>query len=135
MRKVPKLAFSPTRFQHNGGPILSLRSPNELPLCVFIIFSLLCSHYVTDLIKKLETRLMVVSIFLKTKLRHAQISVPKIGISMSKTAFINPRLYKILFSETNLLVWSWTIFSITLEMIGSKDIGLQLEGFFFFFCR
>ena len=50
------------------------------------------SHYVTDLIKKLETRLMVVSIFLKIKFRHAQISVPQIGISMSKTACINPRV-------------------------------------------
>ena len=63
VRKIPKLAFSPTRF---------------------IIFSLLCSHYVIDLIKKLETRLMVVSngSFLKIKFRHTQIRWPKIGILM-----------------------------------------------------
>ena len=86
---MPKLAFSPTRLQHSDDPILSLRSPNELTLHLFIIFFLLCSQYVIDLIKKLETHLMVVSIFLKIKFRHAQISVPKIGILMSKTAYIN----------------------------------------------
>ena len=89
---MPKLAFSPTRLQHNDGPILSLRSLDELTLHLFIIFPLLCSHYVIDLIKKLETRLMVVTIFLKIKFKHGQISVPKIGISMSKTAYINPSL-------------------------------------------
>ena len=93
MRKLPKLAFSPTRFQHNDGdPTLSLRSPNKLTSHLCIVFSLLCSHYVTDLIKKLEMRLMVVSVFLKIKFRHAQISVPKIGIPMSKSACINPWL-------------------------------------------
>ena len=39
--------------------------------------------------KKLELRLMVVSVLLKTKSGHAQISVPKIGIPMSKIASIN----------------------------------------------
>ena len=28
--KVPKLAFQPTRLQHNDDPILSLRSSNKL---------------------------------------------------------------------------------------------------------
>ena len=88
---MPKLAFSPTRLQYNDDPILSLRSPNKLTLHLFIIFSLLCSH-VADLIKKLEMRLMVVSVFLKIKFRHAQISVPKIGIPMSKSTRINPWL-------------------------------------------
>ena len=35
---------------------------------------------------------MVVSVLLKIKFGHAQISVPKIGIPMSKTACINPFL-------------------------------------------
>ena len=39
--------------------------------------------------KKLELRLMVVSVLLKTKSGHAQISVPKIGIPRSKIASIN----------------------------------------------
>ena len=43
-----------------------------------------------DLIEKLELHLMVVSVLLKIKFGHAQISVPKIGIPMSKTACINP---------------------------------------------
>ena len=89
VRKVPKLAFSQNKIQHNDDPILSLKSPNKLYI-TFIILSLLWSHYVTDLIKKLELRLMVVSVFLKIKFRHAQISVPKIGMPMSKIACINP---------------------------------------------
>ena len=36
--------------------------------------------------------LMVVSVLLKVKFWHGQISVPKIGIPMSKTACINPWL-------------------------------------------
>ena len=89
--KGAQISISPTRFQHNDNdPILSLRSPNKLALHLFV-FSLF-SHYVTDLIKTLEMRLMVVSVFLKIKFRHAQISLPKIGIPMSKSACINPRL-------------------------------------------
>ena len=45
-----------------------------------------------DLIKKLELYVTVVSILLNIRLRHTQISVPKIGILMSKTACISPWL-------------------------------------------
>ena len=44
------------------------------------------------MIKKLGLCLTVVSILLKIRVRHTQISVPKIGIPMSKTACINPWL-------------------------------------------
>ena len=50
---------------------------------------LLFSHYVAGLIKKLEFCLMVVSDLLKIKFGHAQISVPKIGKTKKKTAFIS----------------------------------------------
>ena len=40
--------------------------------------------------KKLELRLMIVSVLHEIKFGHAQISVPKIGITMSETACINP---------------------------------------------
>ena len=40
------------------------------------------------MIKKLELCLMVVSVLLEIKFGHAQISVPKISIPMSKTAYI-----------------------------------------------
>ena len=53
-------------------------------LDLFFIFSLLCLHYIADLIKKPELRLMVVSVLLKIKFGQTQISVPKIGILMSK---------------------------------------------------
>ena len=59
-------------------------------LYLFYIFSLLCSDYVADLIKKLELCLTVVSILLKIRFVHTQISVSKIGILMLKTACINP---------------------------------------------
>ena len=51
VRKVSKLAFYLTGLQHNDDPILSLRSPNYT-LHLFFIFSLLCSNYLADLIKK-----------------------------------------------------------------------------------
>ena len=38
----------------------------------------------------MELCLTVVSVLLKIRFDHAQISVPKIGIPMSKTACINP---------------------------------------------
>ena len=57
---------------------------------LFSIFSLLCSDYVTDLTKKMELCLAVVSVLLKIRFGHVQISVPKIGIPMLKAAFINP---------------------------------------------
>ena len=59
-------------------------------LQIFSISSLLCLDYVVDLIKKLELCLTVVSVLLKIRFGHAQISVSKIGILMSKTACINP---------------------------------------------
>ena len=70
-------------------------SPNKVvqtnyTLHLFCIFSFSCSDYVADLIKKLELCLTVVSILLKIRFGHAQISVPKIGTLMSKTACINP---------------------------------------------
>ena len=53
-------------------------------LNLFFIFSLLCLHYIVDSIKKPELGLMVVSVLLKIKFGHTQISVPKIEIMMSK---------------------------------------------------
>ena len=54
--------------------MLSLSCTNSLftlqcTLHLFFIFSLLCSHYVADLIKKLELHLMVVSVLLKGMLQ------------------------------------------------------------------
>ena len=43
---------------------------------------------------------MVVSVFLKIKFRHTQISVPKIGITMSKIACINPCMSSSMFHWT-----------------------------------
>ena len=72
-----------TQFNHQ-------RVQTNYTLYLFFIFSLLCSHYIADLIKKLELRLMIVSVLHEIKFGHAQISVPKIGITMSETACINP---------------------------------------------
>ena len=47
-------------------------------LYLFFIFLSLCLYYVTDLIKKL------------IKFGHAQISVPKMSIPISKTASVKP---------------------------------------------
>ena len=67
-----------------------VRSLKKLFITCIFFFLLLCSHYVADLIKKLGLCLMVVSVLLKIEFGPTQISVPKIGIPMSKTACINP---------------------------------------------
>ena len=56
----------------------------------FVVFSLLCSYYVNDIIKKLEFHLLIVIILFKTEFEHAQKTVPKIGKPVLKTACINP---------------------------------------------
>ena len=65
--KGAQISIFTNKIATSDDSILPLRSPNELTLHLVIIFSLLCSHYVIDLIKKLETRFLVVSIFLKIK--------------------------------------------------------------------
>ena len=56
-------------------------------LYLFFYF-LIILYYFTDLIKNLE--LCIRATFIRIKFRHTQISVPKIGITVSKTACINP---------------------------------------------
>ena len=56
----------------------------------FDAFSLLCLCYVIDMIKKLELRLLVDIILFKMEFGQVQISAPKIGTQMSKTACISP---------------------------------------------
>ena len=60
-----------------------VRSPNKLSITSIF-------NFLAELIKKLELCLMVVSDLLKIESGHTQISEPKIGIPMSKTACINP---------------------------------------------
>ena len=72
-----------TQFYHQ-------RVQTNYTLHLFFISSLLCSHYIADLMKKLELHSMIVSVLLEIKFGHAQISVPKSGLPMSKAACINP---------------------------------------------
>ena len=44
VRKVPKTIFWPTRLQHNGDPILSLKIPNKLYIA-FIFYWRVCSSF------------------------------------------------------------------------------------------
>ena len=69
-----------TQFYHQ-------RVQTNYTLHLFFIFLLLCLHYIADLIKKLQLHLMIVSVLLEIKFGHAQISVPKIGLPMSKTVW------------------------------------------------
>ena len=65
--------------------------PKQATHCNYVnVFSLLCSYYVIDMIKKLELGLLVVIILFKIEFGYAQISVSEIGTPMSKTACINP---------------------------------------------
>ena len=56
----------------------------------FVVFTLLCLHYITDMIKKLEFCFLVVIILFKVEFGHFQISVLKIGTRMLETTCINP---------------------------------------------
>ena len=69
----------------------------------YVIFSLSCSCYVADVIKKLELRLLIVIILFKIEFGHAQISVPKIGKPIPKIACINPWLLSTLNASGKLL--------------------------------
>ena len=57
---------------------------------IFFYFPVIMFIYVTDLIKKLDYVYWLLLFLIMIKLGHAKISVPKIGIPMSKTACINP---------------------------------------------
>ena len=57
---------------------------------IFFYFPFIMFIYVTDLIKKLDYVYWLLLFLIMIKLGHAKISVPKIGIPMSKTACINP---------------------------------------------
>ena len=57
---------------------------------IFFYFPVIMFIYVTDLIKELDYVYWLLLFLIMIKLGHAKISVPKIGIPMSKTACINP---------------------------------------------
>ena len=57
---------------------------------IFFYFPVIMFIYVTALIKKLDYVYWLLLFLIMIKLGHAKISVPKIGIPMSKTACINP---------------------------------------------
>ena len=57
---------------------------------IFFYFPVIMFIYVTDVIKKLDYVYWLLLFLIMIKLGHAKISVPKIGIPMSKTACINP---------------------------------------------
>ena len=57
---------------------------------IHFIYFLFSQYYPADFIRKLEFRLMVVSVLLRIKFAPAQVSVPKIVILISKTACIKP---------------------------------------------
>ena len=56
----------------------------------FLIFWSLCLYYVTYLIKKVDYIYWLLLFFIWIKFGIAQISMPKTGIPMLKTACINP---------------------------------------------
>ena len=66
---------------------------------------LLCSSYVTDVIKNLELLLLVVMISFKIKFGHTTINLPKISMLMLKTACINPYFSSIQVYSSNNHLW------------------------------
>ena len=65
VKKVPKLALWQNILWRNVIRNYDYEVQTSYTLFWFFIFLLLCLHYVTDLIKKLELRLLVTFIFNK----------------------------------------------------------------------
>ena len=61
-------------------------------LHLFFIFSLLCSYYITNMIKKMELCFLVVLPKIKIKFEYAQISVPQSIMSLLETASSTPAI-------------------------------------------
>ena len=76
-----------------------IKESEQTPHYIYFLFSRYYIHIMLLIwSKKLELCLMVVSVLFDIKFGYAQISVPKISTSMSKTACINPWYWwKILF--------------------------------------
>ena len=92
-------------------PNFIIKEPKQTIHYICISFSryhLISIYYLFFvIIKKLGLLLMVVSVLLKMKIGHAQISVPKIGIPMLKLRCINPWLQSCKKYRTlNKRVWS-----------------------------
>ena len=67
-----------------------LGAETNYTLQMFSISSLLCLDYVADLIKKLELCLTIVSVLLKIRFGHIQISVPKLVCQCRKQPVSTP---------------------------------------------
>ena len=70
-------------------PNMIIKESKQTNITFVYYLSLLCSHYVNDLIKKLQIHLMVVSIFLKIKFKHGQLLCPK-SVYWCQKQSINP---------------------------------------------
>ena len=75
-----------TQYYHYG-----VQTSYTLQLLSF--FLLLCSHYGTNVIKKLELYLVIVLVLHKIRFGHAEISLTKIDIPMLKTAVSTLRMW------------------------------------------
>ena len=88
--KCAQISILANKIAAQWWPILPLRSPNKLQIAFifyfFVIMFTLCSWF------DLKSRIAFNGSFsfVQDKFGHAQISVPKIGIPMSKTVCINP---------------------------------------------
>ena len=89
MRTVPKLAFSPNKIATQWWPNIIITESKQTIHDIYLLFSRYYVHIMLLIWSKNWNCVMVVSVFLKIKFRHVQISVTKIGIPMSKIACIN----------------------------------------------
>ena len=75
-------------------PNFIIKDSNQTIHWFFFIFSLLCLHYIADLIKKLEWHLMIVSVLLEIKFEHAQVN------AQNRFTYVKNSLYQPLPSKT-----------------------------------
>ena len=84
------------KFQHNNDPRLWSCSPKRLYISFFFYSSSLCSYYVSNMIKSLELRLVVVLYLRKIKFGSAQISATTIRVDKRRPELLSTPDYVIL---------------------------------------
>ena len=86
---APKLVFYSIKSQHNDDPILSLGVQTKYTLHLFLIFLLLCSHYIADLRSKNWNCAESVSVSVDIKSLKSNKSLKSVSVLVSVYLILN----------------------------------------------
>ena len=94
--KGAQISILANKIETRWWPNIIIKESKQTIHYIYFLFSRYVHIMLLIWWKKLELRLMAVLVLLKIESGHAQISVPKIGIRMTKTTCINPWVYLLL---------------------------------------